>query len=173
MSGEKQLTFRCKVCREKQLFIFNLFEEFSLNICFKRCSNICTLLKIFVIITRLNYETFIICVNNNQNQPKFNFTNSWIYSNLQHECQTRATRIQHECDTSDTSETRATQVRHECYTNYMSAKRTLHERLEYDRVKNFDFDNDTSKNISSHHYIYYMASERLQGEEQFNSKNYL
>ena len=25
----------------------------------------------------------------------------------------------------------------------------------------------------SHPYIYYMASERLQGEEQFNSKNYL
>ena len=41
------------------------------------------------------------------------------------------------------------------------------------RVKNFDFDNDTSKNIFSHHCIYYMASERLQGEEQFHSKNYL
>ena len=41
------------------------------------------------------------------------------------------------------------------------------------RVKNFDFDNDTSKNIFSHAYIYYMASERLQGEKQFHSKNYL
>ena len=41
------------------------------------------------------------------------------------------------------------------------------------RVKNFDFDNDTSKNIFSHPYIYYMASERLQGEEQFHSRNYL
>ena len=41
------------------------------------------------------------------------------------------------------------------------------------RVKNFDFDNDTSKNIFSHLYIYYMASERLQGEEQFRSNNYL
>ena len=40
-------------------------------------------------------------------------------------------------------------------------------------VKNFDFDNDTSKNIFSHHYIYYMADERLQGEKQFSSKNYL
>ena len=40
-------------------------------------------------------------------------------------------------------------------------------------MKNFDFDNDTSKNIFSHPYIYYMASERLQGEEQFHSKNYL
>ena len=41
------------------------------------------------------------------------------------------------------------------------------------RVKNFDFDNDTSENIFSHPCIYYMASERLQGEEQFHSKNYL
>ena len=40
-------------------------------------------------------------------------------------------------------------------------------------MKNFDFDNDTSKNIFSHPYIYYMASERLQGEEQFHTKNYL
>ena len=54
-------------------------------------------------------------------------------------------------------------MRHECYTNNTSAK----------RVKNFDFDNDTSKNIFSHPYIYFMASERLQGEEQFHSKNYL
>ena len=41
------------------------------------------------------------------------------------------------------------------------------------RVKNVDFDNDTSKNIFSHPYIYYMASERLQGEEQLHSKDYL
>ena len=40
-------------------------------------------------------------------------------------------------------------------------------------MKIFDFDNDTSKNIFSHPYIYYMASERLQGEEQFHTKNYL
>ena len=40
-------------------------------------------------------------------------------------------------------------------------------------MKNFDFDNDTSKNIFSHPYIYYMASETLQGEEQFHSKNFL
>ena len=40
-------------------------------------------------------------------------------------------------------------------------------------VKNFDFDSDTSKNIFLHPYIYCMASERLQGEEQFHSKNYL
>ena len=59
--------------------------------------------------------------------------------------------------------TLATRVRRECYTKYTSA--TL--------VKNVDFDNDTSKNIFSHPYIYYMASERLQGEEQFHSRNYL
>ena len=41
------------------------------------------------------------------------------------------------------------------------------------RVKNFDFDDDTNKNIFSHPYIYYMASERLQREEKFHSKNYL
>ena len=40
-------------------------------------------------------------------------------------------------------------------------------------MKNFDFDNNASKNIFSHPYIYYMASERLQGEEQFHFKSYL
>ena len=54
--------------------------------------------------------------------------------------------------------------RHECYTNDTSAT----------RVKNFDFHNDTSKNIFLHSYIYYMAKERQkQGEEQFHSKDYL
>ena len=38
------------------------------------------------------------------------------------------------------------------------------------RVKKIDFDNCTSENKFSHPYIYYMASERLQGEEQFHSK---
>ena len=56
-----------------------------------------------------------------------------------------------------------TLVRHECYNNDMSST----------RVRNFDFDNDLGKNIFSHPYIYYMASERLQGEEQFHTKNYL
>ena len=41
------------------------------------------------------------------------------------------------------------------------------------RVKNFDFDNSTSKNIISHPYIYYMASERLQREQQFHPRYYL
>ena len=40
------------------------------------------------------------------------------------------------------------------------------------RVKNFDFHNNTSKNIFSHPYICYTASEKLEGEEQFHSKNY-
>ena len=62
--------------------------------------------------------------------------------------------------------------------NYNTSAR--HERHEWDtsntsaaQAKNFDFDNDTGKNMFSHPYIYYMASERLQGEEQFHSKNYL
>ena len=54
-------------------------------------------------------------------------------------------------------------MQHKCDT---SATRTA-------RVKKFDFDSDASKNIFLHTYIYYMASEGLQGEEQFHSKNYL
>ena len=69
-------------------------------------------------------------------------------------------RERHECNTSDMSETQATQARHEYYTNDTSAK----------RVKNFDFDNDTSKNIFTPLYLLY---GKEQGEEQFNSKNYL
>ena len=72
----------------------------------------------------------------------------------------RATRVRHKCDTSAAGTTR---VRHECYTNDTSAT----------RMKSFDFNNDTSKNTFSHPYIYYyMASEELQGEEQFHAKNY-
>ena len=41
------------------------------------------------------------------------------------------------------------------------------------RVQHEQLDNDTSGNIFSHPSIYYMTSERLQGEEQFQSKNYL
>ena len=40
-------------------------------------------------------------------------------------------------------------------------------------MQNFDFDNGTSKNIFLDTYDYYMASERLQGEEQLHTKNYL
>ena len=63
-------------------------------------------------------------------------------------------------DTSGTSTTRTTRVLHErrkCYTNDASAT----------RMKNFDFDNDTSGNIFSHSYISYT------GEKRFHSKNYL
>ena len=70
--------------------------------------------------------------------------------------------------TSDTSAIRVRQERHECDT---SATRVLHERHECDIT--FDFDNYTSKNIFSPSYIYYMVSERLQGEEQFHFKYYL
>ena len=55
-----------------------------------------------------------------------------IWSNLQQECQiraTRATRMQHECNTSDTSETRARHEQHECNT---SVTLVLHERHECD-----------------------------------------
>ena len=41
------------------------------------------------------------------------------------------------------------------------------------QMKNFDFDNDSSESIFSHHYISYIANERLQGDQQFHSKNYL
>ena len=64
---------------------------------------------------------------------------------------TSATQVRHEWHKYDTS---ATQVRHDCYTNDTRAT----------RLQNFDFDNGTSKNILLHLYIYYMASERLQGD---------
>ena len=40
-------------------------------------------------------------------------------------------------------------------------------------MKTFDFDNDTSENIFSHPIVSYIPNERLQGQEQFHSKNYL
>ena len=86
-----------------------------------------------------------------------------LVTRVQHEwhtSETSATRLQHK---RDTSVTQTTLVRHECYTKDTTAT----------RAKNFDFDNDTGKNIFSHPYIHYMASERLQGEEQFHTKNYL
>ena len=91
-------------------------------------------------------------------------------TSARHESDTRAKRERHErreCDTSDTSATRVTLERHEYDT---SAARTTRVRHVW---KTFDFDNDTSKNIFSHLYIYYMASERLQADEQLHSKNYI
>ena len=86
----------------------------------------------------------------------------------------------HEYDTNDASATRVRHKWHECNT---TATRVLNERNECDtsytsdasgtRVRNFDFDNDTSENIFSCPYICYMANERLQGQEQFYSKSSL
>ena len=85
--------------------------------------------------------------------------------------------MQHECDTSNTSATRVRYKRHKCDTIATLTTRMRHECYTNDtsvtRVKNFDFNNDTNRNIFSHPYIYYMARERLQGEEQFHSKKYL
>ena len=106
-------------------------------------------------------------------QPVTSDVNMWsslIYNTsarqVRHECDTNAIQVegvQHEWDTSNTSPTQTARVRHDCYTNDTSVT----------RVKNIDFDNDTRKNIFSHPYIYYMASERSQGDEQLHSKNYL
>ena len=85
--------------------------------------------------------------------------------------------MRHECDTNDTSATRVRHKRHECDTNAARTTQVWHDCCTNDtsatQVKNFDFDNDTSKNIFPHPYIYYMASERLQGDEQLHSKNHL
>ena len=88
------------------------------------------------------------------------YTFSTVQSNLQHECQTRATRMRHKQHECNTSETHMTRMRHKC-------------DMSVTRVKNVDFDNDASKNIFSHPYIYYMTSERLQRDEQLHSITYL
>ena len=81
---------------------------------------------------------------------------------------TREIRMRHERDTSDTS---VTQVQHECYTKDTSATRVLHGRHECHTSEKILI--SITKNIFLHSYIYYMASERLQGEEQFHFKYYL
>ena len=97
--------------------------------------------------------------------PDTSNTSAIRAARMQHDCDTRdrratqLTRVQHKCDTSATLTTR---VQQEPYTNNPSAT----------QVKNFDFDNDMILNIFARPYMYYMASERLQGEEQFHSKNY-
>ena len=53
------------------------------------------------------------------------------------------------------------------------ATRVLHERQECDTSENFNFDNDTSENVFSHPYISYIANQRLLGEEECHSKNFL
>ena len=59
----------------------------------------------------------------------------------------------------DTSETRATQVQHKCDISDTSATQVLHEQTKATRVKNFDFDNDTSEKMFSHPYISYMKND--------------
>ena len=90
---------------------------------------------------------------------------------------TSVTRVQHEQHECNKTEIRATQVQHKCNTSATRTTRVRHERYTNNSsvtwVRNIDFDNDTSENIFSHPYISYMANERLQGEEQFHSKNYL
>ena len=73
---------------------------------------------------------------------------------------TSARKKRHEYNASVTLPTR---VRYECNTNNTSATGVI----------NLDFVNDTSKNIFSHPYIYYIESERIQGEEKFHINNYL
>ena len=80
--------------------------------------------------------------------------------------ETIATRMQHECDTSDTSVTRGRQEQHECYTNDTGATRVQHEWKILLLIK-------TQVKTFSHPYIFYMVSERLQGEEQFHTMNYI
>ena len=90
--------------------------------------------------------------------------------NKRHECDTsdtNATWVWHEWDKSDTS---ATEVQHECCTNNTNATRVLHERHKC----------DTSEQILilittqvKNNPILQETSERLQGEEQFQSKYYL
>ena len=67
-----------------------------------------------------------------------------------------------------------TSTRHERHAFNTSATQVRHERHECDTSAtrtNFDFDNDTGKNMFSHPYNYCMASERLQGEKQFHSES--
>ena len=89
-------------------------------------------------------------------------------------CATRMIRMQHKCNLSDTSEP---QVWHECDVSETRTTRVWHELYTNDtsatRVEIFDFHSNTSKNIFSHPYNYYMVSARFLGEEQFHSKNYL
>ena len=93
-----------------------------------------------------------------ESQTRLNSWNWKLRSSLIYNTSARNERL--ECNTTATPET---QVQYKCYTNNTNVT----------RVKNFNFANDTGKNIFSHAYIYYMASGRLQQEEQFHTKNYL
>ena len=88
-------------------------------------------------------------------------------------CQTSARHERRECNTCATLVIRVRQERCKCDTSATRMTRVPHKRHECDTSEKFGFDIDTGKNIFSHPYIYYMASERLQGEEEFYTKNYL
>ena len=106
------------------------------------------------------------------NVQKYYVIDCWYGSSLFYNMSVR--HEQHECDTSDMNTTRVQHERHECSTSETLVQRECHTSdTTATRVKNFVFDNGTSENMSSHPYIYYMANERLQEEEQFHSKNYL
>ena len=82
---------------------------------------------------------------------------------VRHECDTsdtNVTRVRHECDKS---ETRATRVWHKCDT---STTRTTRVRHDWKILISIT----TQIKTFSHPYFYYMASERIQGEEQFHSR---
>ena len=74
-----------------------------------------------------------------------------------------ATQVLHKQHKCNMSATQMTQMQHKCYNNSTSME----------QVKNFDFNNEMSKNTLPHPYISYVANERLQGEVQFHSKNYI
>ena len=61
--------------------------------------------------------------------------------------------------TCDTSVTRVRHKQHGCEMNDTIVT----------RVKNFDFDNDTSENIFSHPYTSYMANERMKDYKERNN----
>ena len=75
------------------------------------------------------------------------------------------TSARHKFDTSDTGATRATRVRHKYNKSATLTAQVQQEGYTNDtsvtQEKNFDFGNDTSRDIFSNPYTYYMASERL------------
>ena len=103
-----------------------------------------------------------------------------IWSNLQQECQTRATRVRHKQHKRNTSEIRATRARHKCNTSatWMTrvrhkyntcAKRTIRVQHEWKILILIT----TWVKTYFYSYIYYTASDKLQGVKQFHSIYYL
>ena len=135
--------------------------------------------SVFRTLSNIQDEVFAKIVNDWKSLTTFRKTfilaawqvSSLIYNtNAKHErnkCGTSATSVRHERYGCNTRSMRVLHKRQECDTG---ATRTTRVRHEWN---NFDFDNYKSKNIFSHSYIYYMASERLQGEKPFHSKYYL